>query len=186
MERIEDFDAVLAAAQQGDDLAAARLYRAYAPYLFRYLRAREPRAADDLAGEVWMAVAQRLGAFEGDEDGFRAWLFSIARRQVAGHRRRGIRRRTDPVPSEHLEHAAADDVAELAATNVTAQEAVDLLVRHLTRDQAEVLLLRVVGDLDVTRTAEVMGRSETWVRTTQHRALRRLSRRLGGESPVTR
>jgi len=186
MEPIPEFSEVLAAAQAGDERAADVLFMAHQPFLLRYLRSQERRTAEDLAGEVWLAAAQGLADFRGDGTDFRAWLFSIARRRVADHRRRGIRRRTDSVdPETFAEMEAVGDTEETAVDRVSAQEAVDLMVRHLSRDQAEVLIFRVVADLDAARTAVLMGRSESWVRTTQQRALQRLARRLGRESGVT-
>jgi RNA polymerase sigma-70 factor (ECF subfamily) len=48
------------------------------------------------------------------------------------------------------------------------------LVRRLPPDQADAVLLRVVGDLDVAEVAAVMGRSQGSVRVLVHRGLRRL------------
>ncbi|MFZ4585766.1 MAG: sigma factor, partial [Acidimicrobiia bacterium] len=81
------------AAASGDEAAAAELFRALHPALTRWLRVTEPRAADDLAGETWAAVAAGIGRFQGaTDDDVRAWVFGIARRRVADHRRRGARR----------------------------------------------------------------------------------------------
>lgn len=179
----DDFAAVLAAARDGDEQAAAVLFDDLHPRLVRFLRAQEPRAADDLAGEVWLAVASGLGGFEGDEDGFRAWVFSIARRRLADHRRRAARRRTDVAGAETFaERASADAPDREALDRLAAGEAAELVVKLLPPDQAEVVLLRVLGDLDARQVAEVMGRSPNWVRVTQHRALRRLSEHFSDQS----
>ena len=176
----QEFAKVLAGAQRGEPGAASALFRAYQPRLLRYLRAREPRAADDLAGEVWLIVARSLGEFDGTEAGFRGWIFTITRRRVIEHRRRGVRRQTDPVDPETLaDHQAVDDPSTHIANRVDAQEALDFMVEHLTPDQADVVLLRVVADLDAATVAAQLGRSEGWVRVTQHRALARLAARLG-------
>ncbi|HET6952818.1 MAG TPA: sigma factor, partial [Acidimicrobiales bacterium] len=94
---------VVAAAGRGESWALTELYRAYQAPLLRYLRAQAPWAADDLAGDVWLAVARGLGAFTGDEYGFRGWLFTIARNRLIDHRRQSTRRRTDLVATERLE-----------------------------------------------------------------------------------
>ncbi|MEY2754142.1 MAG: hypothetical protein RJB65_500, partial [Actinomycetota bacterium] len=47
---------------------------------------------------------------------------------------------------------------------------------------AEVVLLRVLADLDAESVARIMGRSAGWVRVTQHRALARLAEALREES----
>lgn len=172
---------VLAAAGKGEDWALAELFRAYQPPLIRYLRAQEPRVADDIAGEVWVAVARGLRRFSGDEDGFRSWLCTIARRRLIEHRRRAARRRTDPLPPAHFEidpRELADDPARLVIAQIESQAAVDTLVADLPPDQAEAVLLRVVGGFDVPEVARLMGRTPGSVRVLCHRALRRLATRF--------
>jgi RNA polymerase sigma-70 factor (ECF subfamily) len=166
------------------------LFATHQPRLLRYLRAVEPRAADDLAAEVWLGVVQSFPRFEGGPIDFRAWLFAIARRRVADHRRRGARRRTEPEdPTQVMAVVDASstitDVGDVVASDLAAQSAVDEIVRHLTEDQAEVLLLRVLGDLSVTDVGVLMGRPASWVRVTQHRAVSRLGRRVGTTLAVT-
>lgn len=171
-----DLDGALEAARSGAEWGVAGLYRALNPPLLRYLRHHAPRAADDLASEVWLAAAQTLSRFEGDSDDFRSWLFTVARRRVADHYRRSSRR-PDLVALESVpDPAGGSDPAAEAIATVSADRAIELLVGSLTKDQAEVVLLRVVADLSVERTAAIMGRSVGSVRTLQHRALQRLAR----------
>lgn len=170
------FGGVMVAAKAGDQRAAELLFVELHPQLVRFLRASEPRMADDLAGEVWLAVARGLHSFDGDLAGFRAWVFTIARRRVADHRRTAMRRVTDPVDKDFFrDRPVADDTAGQVLGHLSAQNALDLIVRSLPVDQAEVLTLRIVADLDVAHVATVMGHSSNWVRVTQHRALRRLA-----------
>lgn len=175
---------MLVAASTGERQALTSLFRAFQPLLVRYLRAREPAVADDLAGEVWLAVARGLGhgRFSGDEAGFRAWLFTIARRRVIEHRRTAARRPTDPVPAEDLdrpsEGAEGRDPASIVVRRIRAQEAIGRLLADLSDDQAEAVLLRVVADLDVDEVARIMDRSPGSVRVLCHRALGRLASRL--------
>jgi RNA polymerase sigma-70 factor (ECF subfamily) len=186
MSSASELHGTLDAARRGDRAACERLYRAYQPMLLRYLHAQEPRVAEDLAAEVWLAAATHLADFEGDERGFRSWLFTVAKRRVIEHRRRGLRRRTDVAPPESFVHAVApDDSAERATDLVEAHRAVELIAEHLSEEQAEVLILRVVADLSAAQVAEVLDRPEAWVRLTQHRALKRLGRRMGTTLEVT-
>lgn len=184
MESIPEFAELLAEARSGDERAAGVVFAAHQPMLLRYLRARERVGADELASEVWLLVARGLMDFHGDAQDFRAWLFSIARSRVADHRRRETRRIIDPGA---VAQAGTDGEAQVADVDnrVAAQDAVDLMVKHLSQDEAEVLILRVVADLDAARTAELMGRPESWVRATQHRALQRLDQQLGPDSEIS-
>jgi RNA polymerase sigma-70 factor (ECF subfamily) len=177
-----EFGAILAAGKNGEDWAVSVLFREYHPRLLRYLRAKAPGAAEDLASDVWLAVATQLVRFEGSEGAFRGWIFTIARRQVIGHWRKQRRRRTEPMaPSSFLALAMAADIA----TGVTAQGAVDALVAGLPPDQAEVVLLRVVADLSVDEVAGIMGKKPGTIRVLQHRALARLAETFSDED-VTR
>ncbi|MDQ1466412.1 MAG: polymerase sigma-70 factor, subfamily [Actinomycetota bacterium] len=188
MESAPEFESVLAAAQEGADWAVTVLYRALNPRLLAYLGSRDPRAADDLAAEVWLAVAQQLRRFEGGEDAFRAWVFSIARRRLADFRRTAIRRATDPVPADRLDRASGDDTEGLVLEGITADEAAAFVVATLPPDQADVILLRMLGGLDVDQVARLVGKRPGTVRVLQHRALGRLRKRLAVDAakPVTR
>jgi RNA polymerase sigma-70 factor (ECF subfamily) len=180
---LRDFGAVLAAAEQGEHWALTGLFRAYQPLLLRYLRGQEPSVADDLAGDVWVAVARRLGRFVGDELAFRSWLFTIARCRLVDHRRKMARRRTDLMGDDRIDLSNngaryGRDPAVLVLEQLSAQEAVDRLVADLTPEQAEAVMLRVVAGFDVGEVARIMGRTPGSVRVLCHRALRRLAERL--------
>ncbi len=164
------------------------IFDAFQPVLLRYLRWQEPGVADDLAGETWLAAAQGLGTFEGDEASFRAWLFAIARRRLVDHRRRGARRRTTPAPDTFFSDrpaggglsggSAAGGLGESQVGRVPPDEALARLTRGLPREQAEIIALRVVGDLSIAEIAELLGKRPGAVRVAQHRALRRLASTL--------
>jgi RNA polymerase sigma-70 factor (ECF subfamily) len=178
---IEDFSAVLRAARAGEAWAFACLYDRLQPPMVRYLRWREPSLADDLASETWLAVAERLATFDGEETAFRGWVFTIARRRLADHRRQAARRRTSPAPQTKFAAIAAiaadTDPADLVGSRLSAQAAIERLTELLPGDQAEVVVLRVVGGLPVEEVARILGKRPGHVRVLQHRALRRLATR---------
>ncbi len=182
---MEDFDRVLEAARAGDEWAFARLYDVLQPSLLRYLRWQEPSVADALASETWLAVAEGLGHFEGDEQAFRGWVFTIARRRMANHRRSAGRRRTTPVPPDTLaEVATTEDPSDFVMDRMSAQSAITQLASVLSPEQAEVVVLRVVGGLTVEEVARVVGKRPGTVRVLQHRALRRLSAQFTDQFPL--
>ncbi|HEY7439788.1 MAG TPA: RNA polymerase sigma factor [Acidimicrobiia bacterium] len=176
-----DFAELLSAAQNGAEWAVSLLYRDLHPRLAKYLGAREPGAAEDIESEVWLAIAQRVGDFVGDEQAFRAWAFSIARRRLMDFRRTAVRRATTPTPVEYLDGPDRVDVEDTVLDALSAEEAASFVVSTLTDDQAEVVLLRVLGDLDVTQVSELLHKSPGAIRVLQHRALRHLERALTEE-----
>jgi len=172
-----EFSEIIEKAQFGDEQAIAALYHEFNPSLLRYLRNQFPTMAEDLCSEVWMDAAKGLDSFSGDEGGFKAWIFTIARRRVIDSRRKIARRRTDSVPTSSFDfYAGLSDPAREVEDAISAEEAISRLTKELPKDQAEVVLLRVVGGLSVAQTAKVMKKSEGSIRVLQHRALTRLAK----------
>ena len=179
----EQFSDVLDAARSGAPWALERLYREFHPAVLAFLRARAPADAEDLASEVFIAVAEGLRRFEGDEDGFRSWLFTITYRQVGQLRRRMGRRRTEPFPVEEVgERVPPGDAERDAMAAISTHEALEL-ISTLPPAQGEVLLLRVVADLAVDDVAKIVGKRPTAVRALQHRAVVGLARRAARQKP---
>jgi RNA polymerase sigma-70 factor (ECF subfamily) len=170
-----DFDGVLTAARRGDEHAFGRLWWDLHPALLRYLQVIGAESADDVASEVWLDVACRLPTFGGDETAFRGWLFTIARRGVIDSWRRTARTLIYAIPDAHLyEQPGPDETAEGAAGRITAERAM-ALIANLPREQAEVIILRVVAGLGTKEVAELLGTSPGAVRVAAHRGLRRLA-----------
>jgi RNA polymerase sigma-70 factor, ECF subfamily len=178
------FQAVLADAAGGDDVAFGILWRDLQPGLLRYLNALAPGAGEDLASETWLRVVGGLGRFAGDEKAFRAWVFTVARHRAVDRWRRARRQRDEPVPLDALADLPASDDPAGAALDAISSRAAVALIATLPPDQAEVVLLRVVAGLDVAEVAAITGKRPGNVRVLAHRALRRLAERLGEDAPV--
>lgn len=172
------FEALLAAARRGDDPAWARLYGQLAGPLLGYLRGQGANDPEDLVGEVFLDVVRGLPRFDGDEAGFRAWVFTIAHRRLTDQRRTRGRRRTDPVDTADLEAAMPAVSLEPDVIGRLTTEAVVTLLRTLTDDQREVLLLRLVGGLTTVEVAHLTGRDPEAVKGLAKRGLAQLRRRL--------
>jgi RNA polymerase sigma-70 factor, ECF subfamily len=182
-----EFDEVLAAAQEGAQWAIAVLWRDLHPRLLRFLRGLDPVAAEDVEADTWLAAARDLASFDGDDKQFRAWMFKIARNRLIDWRRREARRRSVAVAPEDLnERAAEDDPAITVVDTLRADAAVGLVRACLPRDQAEVILLRVLGGLGVDEVAAIVGKQPGNVRVLQHRGLRRLAEQFAEDAPERR
>lgn len=175
--RAGDFAGILGRAKGADEGAVAELYRRHHGRLLRVLRAEVGDAADDVASQTWLEVFTSLSRFEGDEQGFRSFLFTIARRRVADHRRTRWRRPSTPVAPDAL-HERVDRSTPLDEVVLAGLDA-DAVARRITevlgRENAEVVLLRIVAGLTVEEVAAIVGRSPGAVRVQQHRALRKLA-----------
>jgi RNA polymerase sigma-70 factor, ECF subfamily len=173
-----EFPVILAAAQQGNEPAFAALWRDGNPALLRYLRAMAPDAAEDVAAETWVQICRGLRGFRGDEQAWRSWLFTVARRRALDESRRLSRHPVTPLAELPWQReprtADAGDIAlENLATAATVQ-----VIRTLPPLQADVILLRVVAGLDNEAVARVVGRSPGAVRVAAHRGLRCLAQTL--------
>ncbi|GAA1626449.1 RNA polymerase sigma factor [Actinoplanes couchii] len=174
----EDLDAVVIAAQSGDEQAFRLLYRTQQPALLRYLRILVGEDAEDVASEAWLQIARDLRTFSGDFDGFRGWTATIARHR-AMDLLRSQRRRPQPAAADEFlaELRAADDTADRALELVTTDAAV-ALIAALPPEQAEAVMLRVVVGLDAKSTGKILGRRAGAIRTAAYRGLKNLAARL--------
>jgi predicted RNA polymerase sigma factor len=85
-------------------------------------------------------------------------VFTVARHRAVDRWRRRARRHDKLVPLEALaDLPALDDPGEAALDAISTRAAVALLAT-LPRDQAEVILLRVVAGLDVAQAATITGK----------------------------
>jgi RNA polymerase sigma-70 factor (ECF subfamily) len=177
------FDDVLSAAQAGSAWAFEVLYRDLAPTVTGYLRLHGAAEPDDLASETFLQVFTGLAGFRGDEDGLRAWVFTIAhRRLVDDWRRRSRRPQLADDPGDLAEHAGGD-VEDDALTRIGADD-VHRLCALLPEDQRTVVLLRVLADLTIEQVAAVMGRSVGATKALQRRGLRALQKKLSERVPL--
>ena len=172
-------------AQAGDRDALAALWRAHHHLLLRYFRAKGMAEPEDLASTVWIEVAGGLQRFEGGEADFRRWLFTIAARRRIDDIRADRRRR------ERLEREQRSAVTRTdrdAGDRMERRDELDralALIRTLPTDQAEAVLLRVLGELSIAEVAAIMRRREGAVRVLVHRGLKRLAERTDPRPPVT-
>jgi RNA polymerase sigma factor (sigma-70 family) len=173
----ERFTTLLGAAREGDEAAWEELYDGLAPAVLGYLRANGAPDPEDVLGEVFLQVARDIPRFEGEEPGFRSWVFTIAHHRLIDARRHSARRPVElsaepPEPGEHADDAADQALAQIGLDEVTR------ILEGLSPDQREVLLLRVVGDLTVEDTAQAVGKRPGAVKALQRRGLAAVKREL--------
>jgi RNA polymerase sigma-70 factor (ECF subfamily) len=170
-------DEALVRARAGDEAGFLVLWDALQPRLLRYLQVISCADVDDVAGETWLQVVRDLPKFKKDNaDEFRAWLFTIARHRAIdaarSRRRRRDRMLADTLvpPSATLGNPVEDEVLHQLST----RQAI-ALVAGLSKDQAEVVALRVIAGLDTEAVARLLRKSPGAVRVALHRGLRALS-----------
>jgi RNA polymerase sigma-70 factor (ECF subfamily) len=175
------FPQVLSAAVEGADWAWAELYRDLAPTLLRFLTTQGAPDPEDLLAECFIHVVRQLPAFSGDEAGFRAWTFTIARSRVVDAWRAGGRRPVSATGTvaETLDRTVRQDAAD---ARLGQRDAILDVLSILTPDQRAVIVLRVLDQFSVEETARIIGKSAGAVKVLQNRAITSLRRTLGRRS----
>jgi RNA polymerase sigma-70 factor (ECF subfamily) len=174
---------VLARAQGGDQRAFDVIYNRFADPLFRYLYARCGNAsqAEELYGDLWLRVVERIGSFRpppsGVDAAFAAWLYRIAYNLVID----SVRRKGGQGVPLDVELVSNDPAPEERLIAAAESEALRAAVERLTPDQREVVVMRFFEERSNAEVAALTGRSEGAVKVMQHRALGALARFLGVE-----
>jgi RNA polymerase sigma-70 factor (ECF subfamily) len=169
------FAVVLGAAQRGDQAAFEQIFSLLNQRLHGYVRVRGAADPEGIVNEVFLRVFAGLDGFDGNENQFRAWLFTIARNKLIDEQRRRQRRPEEVLSDQVLTDAVGD--AEIDALARLGDGWVHEQLAMLTAEQRDVLLLRIVSDLTVDSVAQVLGKQPSAVKALQRRALRTLSRR---------
>lgn len=168
------FDAVLAAAREGQETAWTALYDEYAPLVLGYLRSRGAPDPEDLTGEVFLKVVRSLDTFSGDEADFRSWLLTVTHNALIDQRRKLGRRPSQATDRDELEAALPAVESEPEALEQLTTEEILGLLDELTEDQREALTLRLVAGLSTREIGEIVGKSRGAVKQLQRRAIERL------------
>jgi RNA polymerase sigma-70 factor (ECF subfamily) len=176
-------EALLAVARREPD-AFAVFYRRHVRALLGYFlrRTREPELAADLTAETFAAALDGCHRFRPERGPAVAWLYGIARRQLAHAQRRGAvedraRRRLGMAPLE-LDDAILERV-EALADGPALHEALEAL----PADQRDAVRSRVLDDREYAEIALAARTSESVIRKRVSRGLAGLRSRLEGNGP---
>jgi RNA polymerase sigma-70 factor (ECF subfamily) len=175
-ELVPEFDeqAVVTAAQGGDQAALSELYEHYFPKVYRYVSARllNGEDAEDVTEEIFLRVIDNLKRFTFRGLPFGAWLFRIARNEIVSHvRRQKVRSGTAPL-TEFIPDPSPDHVLEIETqfTIAVVREAAE----KLPEAQRQVIALRFGAGLSVAETAQALNKTENNVKVLQHKAIAKL------------
>ena len=173
----ERFTSLLESARQGSEAAWQEIYDGLAPVVLGYLRANGAPDPEDILSEVFLQVARDIPRFDGEEPGFRSWVFTIAHHRLIDARRHSARRPVElsaepPEPRERADDAADEALARLGVEDVRR------VLETISDEQRAVLLLRVVGDLSIEDVAKAVGKRPGAVKALQRRGLAAVKREL--------
>ncbi|PXW91708.1 RNA polymerase sigma (SigX) subunit [Streptohalobacillus salinus] len=158
------------------------LYETYHRDVYQYIfyMVKDKAITEDLLQETYIKVLQAYEKFRG-ESSEKTWLFSIARHTVMDYFRKQQRRKQvffglfskddEEVTNQLIDKAPLPE--ELTALN----EELQMIYHYLdacSLDQKNVIILRFIQSLSIHETARILEWTESKVKTTQHRALKKL------------
>ena len=181
---MQDTEALVRSAQEGNLSAFGQVYEAYYLRVYRYAAARvgQGAAAEDITQEVFLKALNSLHRFKFTGPPFTAWLFRIAHNLVIDrarhHKAAAAATSGPPAPLDNaLTIAGGQNVEEQAMASLDV-EALREALERVTRLQRQVIELRFLAGLSLAETAAVMGRNENAIKALQHSALGALRRLL--------
>jgi RNA polymerase sigma-70 factor (ECF subfamily) len=154
-------------------------YREHVEAVQRFIarRVTSPETAADLTADVFLAAIQAAGSYDAARGSPRAWLFGIARHQIADSYRAAAKHSraqsavvgSELVDSEDLQRIHERLDAEAAARALYAR------LRSIPEAERAVLELVALDELTVAEAAAALGISTVAARVRLHRARRRLT-----------
>ena len=175
----ETLHALMLRAIAGDSPAYTEFLQGVAASLRPYFRRRLFKAADqieDLVQEVLIAIHTKRATFDASRP-ITVWVHAIARYKLIDHLRR-TRRQGVQVPLD----SAGDLFAEAESEAGIARRDLERLLDRLPSKQRVAIRLVKIEELSVREAAERSKLTESDIKVSVHRGIRKLAQILKGES----
>lgn len=158
--------------QKGDLEAFEGIYNRFFDRVYAYVFRQVDTAADteDIVSGVFLEAFEKIDGFTWKGAGLAAWLFRIARNDVLDHYRRKGRWQETALPEQCDYPADTAHPAEVAEHNWENAELLDA-VKHLSEEQRQVILLKLMFNFSNRQIAEVLEKNEGAVKALRHRAM---------------
>lgn len=183
----ESDEEILARASTGDRDAFGAVYDRYVERIYSYIyyRTGNHHDAEDLTARVFTRAMKHITKYQDRGVPFSAWLYRIAHNLVANwHRDNGRRQETSLEDGYWVTGDA--ELPEAFLMRSEEQSALLDVVRELSEDRQQLLILKFVEHLSNAEIGKIMGRTEGAVKSLYHRTLLALrdeieARRAGSE-----
>jgi RNA polymerase sigma-70 factor (ECF subfamily) len=198
-EQMPSFESQLDGAKRGDKEALSALYYQFLPVVYGAIATRVPdrATAEDLTSEVFLKMVEGISqVYSTDEAGFGSWILRIARNTIAGYyRKRQAQPEVIPLEIPHWEEDEQGESQAIPAshpdydpvrTTESREEWHDVkeAMSHLTEEQQQVILYRLICGYNVATVARMLGKNPNAIKALQFRALQSLERLLATPTPV--
>lgn len=179
---MKDEVALIKAARSLDGAALTEIFEEYAPAIFKYVirLGTNTQEADQLVGDVFARLLEKISEGKGPDRNLRAYLFQIAYHLVVDDARGRQRIMTldaaDAVPED------VKPVQAQAEEKMLLEKLSTAMKLYLTEDQRNVLVLRFQEDFSLKETADIIGKNVNAVKALQNRGINALREALRREN----
>ncbi|WP_456276528.1 RNA polymerase sigma factor [Bacillus sp. AK128] len=156
-----------------DQRELENIYSLYTNDVYRFLRffTGSVTEAEDLTQDVFLQVMKSMDRYN-HQGTIKAWILTIARNKAISHYRKKKFTSLFSIHSDEVKSRDGHPEEEFAQKELKFVIQKELL--KLSSQYRMVIILRSLKDLSVKETAEILGWSESKVKTTYHRALKML------------
>lgn len=159
-----------------DSDAYAALYDAYVERIYRfiYFKVGNKETAEDVTSDVFLRVWHYLVGQPKNIDSFSGLVYRVARNAIVDvYRKR----------AKDKEYMSTVDMVEITEVTTDATEKIDQeqnvaqllqLIKKMKQEYQEVIILRHIDELSISEIARILEKSQTNVRVTLHRAVKKL------------
>jgi len=162
-----------------DPVAFGLLYGRFVDriYTYVYYRVGNHHDAEDLTARTFQRALANVGNFESRGVPVSAWFYRIAHNLVANWHRDRARRQTIPLDSLVGQRADVESPVAMAEQAERRQTLVKA-VRKLPEERQQLVTLKFAEHLSNAEIGEIMGRSESAIKSLYHRTLLALRKEL--------
>jgi RNA polymerase sigma-70 factor (ECF subfamily) len=170
----------MAAAQDGDNAAYARLLREILPFLRVLARRRcaDPDRAEDVVQEVLLTLHRVRHTYDPARP-FTPWLAAICDRRSIDALRKRVRHGARETHDERAYETFADPRANKDVEASIEAEALQAMIAELPPGQREALELVKVKEMSLVEASRVSGQSVGALKVSVHRAIKALRLKAG-------
>ena len=175
----EDEDALLKAARRLDQVALSQIFDIYAPVIYNYVLrlCRDPEQADQIVGDVFSKLLEKLSEGKGPRTNLRSYLYQISYHLFIDETR--YSQHIAPIEIVEYFRGDSDSVHEEIENRALLDTVLLIINNDLTNDQRNVIILRFLEGLDLKETAKIVGKSVNNVKVLQSRGIEKLRKVLG-------
>ena len=154
------------------------IYDKYVDKIYRFvaLKVKSQEIAEDLTSEVFLKGWQSFKERKDKIENVQAFLYQIARNQIADHYRR-----TAKAQFVSVEYAPITDTSQNLEEKALIQSDLDQVkasLANINEDYREVIIWYYLDELKVPEIAKILNKTESTVRVLIHRALKALKNEL--------